>query len=159
MTWHRITVTDEANRIGVCTVCGPVPLRRRERRGAVEWSCLIKHRSYSPAAVHRRALGPHCEECGFVAVHRAQLDIHHLDGDHSNNKPRNLATLCANCHRLFHALGHAGLEEAERRRENGTERFQPEDEGDQMLQRVLRSRLRVWLHDLYGPDPDGEEVA
>ena len=41
-----------------------------------------------------------CEECGFVAVHIAQLEIDHVDGNHSNNDVSNLRTLCANCHRL-----------------------------------------------------------
>jgi hypothetical protein len=44
----------------------------------------------------------HCEECGFVAVHRIQLDVHHIDHDHNNNVESNLKTLCANCHRLEH---------------------------------------------------------
>ena len=42
----------------------------------------------------------HCEECGFVAIHSSQLDIDHIDGNHSNNDEENLQTLCANCHRL-----------------------------------------------------------
>ena len=41
-----------------------------------------------------------CEECGFVAVHKMQLDVDHIDGDHTNNDESNLQTLCANCHRL-----------------------------------------------------------
>ena len=41
-----------------------------------------------------------CECCGFKAVHRIQLDVDHIDGNHSNNHPDNLQTLCANCHRL-----------------------------------------------------------
>jgi ribosomal protein L37E len=41
-----------------------------------------------------------CELCGFVAVHASQLDIDHIDGNHSNNDESNLQTLCANCHRL-----------------------------------------------------------
>jgi len=28
-----------------------------------------------------------------------QLDIDHIDGDHTNEDPSNLQTLCANCHR------------------------------------------------------------
>ena len=44
--------------------------------------------------------GTTCEECGFVPKHNCQLDVDHIDGDHSNNKPGNLRTLCANCHRL-----------------------------------------------------------
>ncbi|EIF7532626.1 HNH endonuclease [Salmonella enterica] len=41
-----------------------------------------------------------CEECGFVPVHSGQLEVDHIDGDHSNNIESNLKTLCANCHRL-----------------------------------------------------------
>jgi len=41
-----------------------------------------------------------CEQCGFQPQHLCQLDVHHLDGNHSNNEPVNLQTLCANCHRL-----------------------------------------------------------
>jgi len=41
-----------------------------------------------------------CEYCGFVAINICQLDIHHIDGNHFNNNPNNLMTLCANCHRL-----------------------------------------------------------
>jgi 5-methylcytosine-specific restriction endonuclease McrA len=31
---------------------------------------------------------------------RQQLDVDHIDGNHRNNNPENLQTLCANCHRL-----------------------------------------------------------
>lgn len=41
-----------------------------------------------------------CEKCGFVPEHSCQLDVDHIDCDHSNNSPDNLQTLCANCHRL-----------------------------------------------------------
>lgn len=41
-----------------------------------------------------------CEACGFQALHRCQLDIDHIDGNHHNNDPNNLWTLCSNCHRL-----------------------------------------------------------
>jgi 5-methylcytosine-specific restriction endonuclease McrA len=104
--WHRVTVLDAKARLGDCTVCGPgVGLRRRERRGAVEWSCMTRHREYYfHGPEHRRNLGPQCERCGFVPVHRAQLDVHHRDGNHSNNASANLATLCANCHRLEHVI-------------------------------------------------------
>ena len=33
-----------------------------------------------------------------------QLDIHHKDRDHHNTTPSNVEVLCANCHRLVHAL-------------------------------------------------------
>ncbi|QHZ60024.1 hypothetical protein PJKIFABJ_00088 [Pseudomonas phage PE09] len=44
--------------------------------------------------------GDSCECCGFVAIHKVQLDVDHIDGNHFNNDPSNLQTLCANCHRL-----------------------------------------------------------
>lgn len=43
-----------------------------------------------------------CEKCGFVPEDDCQLDVHHIDCNHSNNNPDNLKTLCANCHRLEH---------------------------------------------------------
>jgi 5-methylcytosine-specific restriction endonuclease McrA len=52
---------------------------------------------------HRKHLGDVCERCGFVPTVPAQMDVHHRDGDHSNNDPANLETVCANCHRLEHA--------------------------------------------------------
>ncbi len=41
-----------------------------------------------------------CEACGFEPVHISQLDVHHVNGNHADNAPSNLETLCANCHRL-----------------------------------------------------------
>jgi hypothetical protein len=41
-----------------------------------------------------------CEKCGFIPHHLCQLDVDHIDGNHMNNDPSNLMTLCANCHRL-----------------------------------------------------------
>lgn len=41
-----------------------------------------------------------CALCNFKAIHPCQLDVDHIDGNHSNNSLENLQTLCANCHRL-----------------------------------------------------------
>lgn len=41
-----------------------------------------------------------CIRCKFIPEHPCQLDVDHIDGDHYNNDPDNLQTLCANCHRL-----------------------------------------------------------
>jgi len=41
-----------------------------------------------------------CESCNFKPLHTCQLDVDHIDGNRKNNKPENLQTLCANCHRL-----------------------------------------------------------
>ncbi|MBV6632830.1 MAG: type IVB secretion system protein IcmJDotN [Alphaproteobacteria bacterium] len=47
-----------------------------------------------------------CKFCGFQS--RKWQEVHHLDGDHSNHDPRNLATICSFCHMSFH-IGRAGL--------------------------------------------------
>lgn len=53
-------------------------------------------------APYRIHLKNSCESCGYAsqASDRRDLDIHHIDGDHSNNAADNLQTLCPNCHRL-----------------------------------------------------------
>lgn len=49
---------------------------------------------------YRRFKKNECEHCSFMAIDPCQLDVDHIDGNHSNNDPSNLQTLCANCHRL-----------------------------------------------------------
>ena len=49
---------------------------------------------------YRKFKKPICASCGFVPVHTCQLDVDHIDGNHTNNDVTNLQTLCANCHRL-----------------------------------------------------------
>ena len=39
-----------------------------------------------------------CLRCGFNEFIEA-IEIHHIDGDRTNNDPGNLCALCANCHR------------------------------------------------------------
>jgi len=41
-----------------------------------------------------------CSLCPFIAEHKCQIDIDHIDGNHSNNLSENLQQICANCHRL-----------------------------------------------------------
>ena len=59
---------------------------------------LTHQRNVSLAA--RRAKDTKCANCGFVALHRCQLDVDHIDGNRDNDAADNLQTLCANCHRL-----------------------------------------------------------
>jgi hypothetical protein len=42
-----------------------------------------------------------CAFCQYSGTHRA-LEVHHIDGDHSNNETGNLLVLCTNCHREAH---------------------------------------------------------
>jgi intracellular multiplication protein IcmJ len=47
-----------------------------------------------------------CAHCGFAA--EKWQEIHHLDDDHHNNDPNNLATLCPWCHGCHH-VGFMGM--------------------------------------------------
>jgi hypothetical protein len=65
---------------------------------ATEWT-----NSFHPYRQHRAA---YCEnrdgrlgyKCRCTIRISAQLQVDHIDGDPTNNKPENLQTLCANCH-------------------------------------------------------------
>lgn len=45
-----------------------------------------------------------CENCGFSGVNpftgNSILEVHHKDGDYTNNKEENLQVLCPNCHAM-----------------------------------------------------------
>ena len=45
-----------------------------------------------------------CEKCGWGELNtftkKVPLEIHHIDGDYTNNKEENLQVLCPNCHSL-----------------------------------------------------------
>ena len=46
-----------------------------------------------------------CVHCGFRS--EKYQEVHHLDDNHANNKPSNLATVCPLCHSVHH-IGFAG---------------------------------------------------
>lgn len=60
------------------------------------------------AKPYRRYKKNECEHCGFLAIDACQLDVDHIDGNHSNNDINNLQTLGANCHRLKTKLNKDG---------------------------------------------------
>lgn len=45
-----------------------------------------------------------CERCGLTEWmgQEIPLELHHLDGNHYNNKLENLVILCSNCHSQIH---------------------------------------------------------
>lgn len=45
-----------------------------------------------------------CRICGKGVDYK--LNVHHKNWDRTNNKDRNLVTLCSECHRLVHAEGY-----------------------------------------------------
>jgi|GEM_PF-5046391 len=118
---HRLTDIDTANRTAVCANCGPVTVlihRTRKKAGneAIQFRCSLGKNDGAWKARQRKSgrdigwitsnyqkyKGDRCERCGFVPVHPIQLDVHHRDHDHSNNRRPNLETVCSNCHRLDH---------------------------------------------------------
>lgn len=91
-------LTSRAGYADRCHAClHPAPRIPREWTSSSSKSKHRKHR-----LVFLRAFGPPaaCSRCGFVPEHPCQIDIDHVNGDHSNNHPNNLQPLCANCHRL-----------------------------------------------------------
>jgi len=86
---------------GLCKECKVNKRERRKDKGRLLlrrtcYGCRVKKKTH-PYLKYKKSA---CEECDFVPVHSCQLDVDHIDGDHSNNEPSNLKTLCANCHRL-----------------------------------------------------------
>ncbi len=63
---------------------------------------LGRNRHHTGDNVYRMHKGEVCEQCGFVPIHPRQLDVHHINHNHMDNRRNNLRTLCANCHRLEH---------------------------------------------------------
>jgi HNH endonuclease len=79
--------------------CANVPVYRGRCILHVEWSGLTP-RQRGRALVERRhrimrARGRVCEQCGEPPP----LELHHRDGDTSNDRPANLQLLCLSCHR------------------------------------------------------------
>jgi len=64
-----------------------------------------KEKRLLPPPHYSKYKGLACECCGFTAVNKCQLDVDHINGNHSDNSIENLQTLCANCHRLKTWLG------------------------------------------------------
>jgi len=52
----------------------------------------------------REKFGNKCTECGWCETNqhtgKIPLEVHHVDGDYTNNKEENLTLLCPNCHSL-----------------------------------------------------------
>lgn len=87
-----------------CELCGATFQGRKDKRFCNRY-CKVRAKDKRLGRSHvkyRQYKGDTCTRCGFVPEHRCQLDVHHINGNHQDNRPENLTTLCANCHRLHH---------------------------------------------------------
>ncbi len=75
---------------------------------------LVKNSNFSIVQMKKRLFRaglkqPKCEECGWAKQSedgRIPIEIDHINGDHSDNRLKNLRILCPNCHSL--KLTHRG---------------------------------------------------
>lgn len=84
----------------ICPLCESRPLERQGGWGSKKYIKFRRSCQSCRLYPYRQFKKKSCEFCGFVAVNSCQLDVDHIDGNHSNNDESNLQTLCANCHRL-----------------------------------------------------------
>lgn len=113
MWLHRLTKINTKKRTAYCAHCGLVRIMQRDsKRGT--WKCIVYQREAQRKYIqahpdkrigkhnfkYKKYRKDHCERCGFKPEHPCQLDGHHRDGNHENNRKSNIQTLCANCHRL-----------------------------------------------------------
>jgi len=107
--------TRKVDPVKFCVHCGK-RLERKRYNGRLEDSgtfgrrkfcdqmCMAQHQIKTHAttsAMHRRATRYRkktCQKCGKAA----NLHVHHIDKDVSNNSPENLLTLCGSCHGKWH---------------------------------------------------------
>lgn len=75
--------------------------------GVTHWRCEAKYKvskwaspSERPYIVHKKDYCEWKDGCDFKIAHPCQLEVDHIDGNHHNNDPDNLQTLCANHHAL-----------------------------------------------------------
>lgn len=97
---------------GLCVQCGKNKQTPRskskagfKRFSSLCSSCTKKKYGLDPGPAWRRGRSKlkkdSCERCGFKGD-LCQLDIHHINRKSRDNRPENVITLCANCHRLEH---------------------------------------------------------
>lgn len=83
---------------GKHAICNPAkPLKDLLRKGTVIQSYKLKQRLIRACLKEEI-----CECCGNLKWLGAKipLELHHIDGDHTNNELSNLRLLCPNCHAL-----------------------------------------------------------
>jgi 5-methylcytosine-specific restriction endonuclease McrA len=103
--WIHVITLINGDGTGRCRECGDVRLSYNNRcRNSVDrWKNITGNGNPlrgTGRRYYKKYREDKCSRCGFVPEDECQLDVDHIDGNHSNNDPSNLQTLCANCHRL-----------------------------------------------------------
>jgi len=88
-----------------CETCGAAPKRYKgySIAGTKTYGAECDYCHKVSHAVTRKTS---CELCGYSPLFIRSLDVHHRDGDNTNNEEYNLWTLCATCHRELEASIH-----------------------------------------------------
>jgi 5-methylcytosine-specific restriction endonuclease McrA len=81
---------------GECPCGNLVEFLRYDKNG----NRIYRNRCSTCKRKGRRTKKDHCERCGFIPEDKCQLDVDHKNMNPADNRPKNLITLCANCHRL-----------------------------------------------------------
>ena len=76
--------------------CGRCGTRNYRARLVARGGRRIRDESERSYTKHRK---DSCEGCGFVPNTPNQLEVDHINGNHKDNSPENLWTLCSNCHK------------------------------------------------------------
>jgi hypothetical protein len=90
-----------------CEECGINPVRSKgytaigTQRFDKRCSTCAKGVTNKPWLLSRE---DECNICSYHPFFSGSLDVHHRDGDKTNNEPSNLMTLCASCHRELHGF-------------------------------------------------------
>lgn len=114
-----------------------------------------------------------CERCGITEWmgEEVPLELHHIDGNHYNNKLENLTVLCSNCHKQLHGYNQMNehpvteksLKPKRTPREKRTKIFHKENRFCVVCGRKLTSSQKKYcsrecLHNDVGQNPGKEEL-
>lgn len=111
---HRLSAVDPVALMADCAICGQVDVYKRHASKGFMCGRAQRHRMLRlkeakrlgvqlgkrPYLEHRAGT---CARCGHVPLVDQALSVHHYDGNHRNNAPSNLVTLCLNCHAEVHS--------------------------------------------------------
>lgn len=90
-----------------CKIFGIQKFRREREKLKYNLEDIFsgKHKNYPTSKLHKRLIKEgykeyRCECCGLTEWlgKPIKLELHHINGNHSNNKLENLQLLCPNCH-------------------------------------------------------------